>query len=45
VKLGFGFLKIRGKGDGCFHQLSHNLLFSIMILSAFVLIVTFCGFE
>jgi len=27
------------------HQLSHNLLFSIMSLSAFVLIVTFMNFK
>ena len=27
------------------HQLSHNLQFSIMGLSAFMLIVTFCDFD
>jgi hypothetical protein len=33
--------RARGKGMISFHQLSHNLLFSIMSLSAFVILVIF----
>jgi len=37
--------RAKGKGVVSFHQLSRNLLFSIMSLSAFVIIVTFFYFE
>ena len=45
VKLKLEESRTRGKGVVSFHELSHNRLFSIMSLSAFVLVVTFVIVE
>jgi len=41
VKRKIGFVKLEVRGMVSFHQLNHNLIFSIMGLSAFMLIMTF----
>ena len=44
VKPKLGFVKLKVRGMVSLNQLSHNLLFSIMDLSDFMLIVTFGDF-
>ena len=44
MKPKLGFVKLKVRGMVSLNQLSHNLLFSIMDLSDFMLIVTFGDF-